>query len=191
MVDGRRAKVRYIEASKWILVTHLLQVPKIEASLQLLRLAAPLVISMSFALNCGQQKLSEVTSLLWSLFDFMNSGSCYPDLCSFLCVYFLFRASQAADTGDIRDMGLIPGLGSSPGGEHGNPLQYSCLGNPVDRGAWQTTVRRVTNSWTRLKQLCMHAHYFLMLKASLFGKLGELSFSDWTLTDTVGVEYHR
>ena len=45
-----------------------------------------------------------------------------------------------ANAGDTRDMGLIPGLGGSPGGGNGNPLQYSCLENPMDRGAWQTTV---------------------------------------------------
>ena len=43
-----------------------------------------------------------------------------------------------------RDMGSTPGLGRYPGGGHGNPLQYSCLDNPVDRGAWQTTVHEVT-----------------------------------------------
>ena len=42
-----------------------------------------------------------------------------------------------ANAGDTRDTGLIPGLGRSPGGGHGNPLQYSCLENPMDRGAWQ------------------------------------------------------
>ena len=41
-----------------------------------------------------------------------------------------------ANAGDARDMGLIPGSGRSPGGGHGNPLQYSCLKNPMDRGAW-------------------------------------------------------
>ena len=41
------------------------------------------------------------------------------------------------------------------GGGHGNPLQYSCLENPMDRGAWQATVRRVAQSWTRLKRLRM------------------------------------
>ena len=45
------------------------------------------------------------------------------------------------NTGDIRDGGLIPGLGRSPGGGHGNPLQYSCLENPMDRGAWWATVQ--------------------------------------------------
>ena len=42
--------------------------------------------------------------------------------------------------GDVREVGSIPGLGRSPGGGNGNPLQYSCLGNPMDRGAWQVTV---------------------------------------------------
>ena len=52
---------------------------------------------------------------------------------------------------DIRDADSILGLGRSPGGGHGNPLQYSCLENPKDRGAWQATVQRVTKSWTLLK----------------------------------------
>ena len=55
-------------------------------------------------------------------------------------------------------MGLIPGLGRSPGGGHGNPLQYSCLENPMDRGAWQDTVHRAEQSQTQLKQLGMHVH---------------------------------
>ena len=42
-----------------------------------------------------------------------------------------------ANAGDMRDAGSIPGLGKFPGGGHGNPLQYSCLENPMDRGAWQ------------------------------------------------------
>ena len=53
-----------------------------------------------------------------------------------------------ANAGDIRDMGSIPGLGRSPEGEHANPLQYSCLENPKDRGAWWFTVHRVEKSWT-------------------------------------------
>ena len=46
------------------------------------------------------------------------------------------------------DPGLIPGLGRSLGEGNGNPLQYSCLGNPMDRGAWWATVHGVTKSWT-------------------------------------------
>ena len=49
-------------------------------------------------------------------------------------------------------MGLIPGSGRSLGGGHGNPLQYSCLENPMDRGAWWATVHRVAKSRTGLKQ---------------------------------------
>ena len=48
------------------------------------------------------------------------------------------------------DLGLIPGLGRSPGGGNGNPLQYSCLENSMDRGAWQATVHGVTMNRTRL-----------------------------------------
>ena len=47
---------------------------------------------------------------------------------------------------DTRDMGWIPGLGRSPGRGNGNPLQYSCLGNPMDRGAWWATVHKVAKS---------------------------------------------
>ena len=56
-----------------------------------------------------------------------------------------------ANAGDIRDTGLIPGLGRAPGEGNGNPLQYSFLENPVDRGTWQATVHMVTQSRTRLK----------------------------------------
>ena len=48
--------------------------------------------------------------------------------------------------GDARDVGSIPGSGRSTGVGHGDPLQYSCLENPVDRGAWQATVHRIANN---------------------------------------------
>ena len=53
-----------------------------------------------------------------------------------------------ANKGDIRDAVLIPGSGRSPGGGHGNLLQYSCWENPMDRGAWQATVYGVAKSWS-------------------------------------------
>ena len=53
-----------------------------------------------------------------------------------------------ANAGDDSDVGLIPESGRSPGEGHGNPLQYSCLENPMDRGAWQATVHGVAKSWT-------------------------------------------
>ena len=63
-----------------------------------------------------------------------------------------------ANARDTRDRGSIPGLGSSPGRGHGNPLQYSCLENPKDRGAWWATVHGVKKSQTRRKKLSTHIH---------------------------------
>ena len=59
---------------------------------------------------------------------------------------------------DVRHASSIPGLGRSPGEGNGNPLQYSCLENPTNRGPWQATVHRVAQSWTRLKQLLTAQH---------------------------------
>ena len=58
-----------------------------------------------------------------------------------------------ADSRDVRDAGLIPGLGKPPGGGYGNPSQYSCLENAMDRGAWWAAIRRAAQSWTPLKWL--------------------------------------
>ena len=55
-----------------------------------------------------------------------------------------------ANAGDVRDVGSIPGTGRSPGEGDGNPFQYSCLGNSMDREAWQTTIHGVTNSQMQL-----------------------------------------
>ena len=51
------------------------------------------------------------------------------------------------NAGNLKDAGLIPGWGRSPGEGHGNPLQYSCLQNPTDRGTWQATVHRIAKGW--------------------------------------------
>ena len=67
-----------------------------------------------------------------------------------------------ANAGDIRDAGLIPGLGRSPERENSNPLQYSCLENCMDRGDWQATVHGVAKSWTQLKRLSMHIYLALV-----------------------------
>ena len=58
--------------------------------------------------------------------------------------------NQPANAGDARDMGSIPESGKSPAVGNGNPLQYSCLENSMDRGAWWATVQEVTKSWTHL-----------------------------------------
>ena len=66
----------------------------------------------------------------------------------------------ACNAGDAGDLGSILGSGRSPGGGHSNPLQDSCLENPMDRGAWWTTVHRVAKSQTRLKRLSTHTQNF-------------------------------
>ena len=72
--------------------------------------------------------------------------------------------SLPANVGNKRDRGLIPGSGRSPGGGHGNPLQYSCLENPMDRGAWQIIVYRVEESdptgATELMCVCIKLYHF-------------------------------
>ena len=76
----------------------------------------------------------------------------------YLCIS-KYQASQVVllvknpitNEGDLRVVGLIPGLGRSSGGGHGNQLQYFCLKNPMDRGAWWATIHRVANNRTRLK----------------------------------------
>ena len=64
----------------------------------------------------------------------------------------------AANAGDIREVGLIPESGRSPGGGNGNPLQDSCLENPMDRGDWKAMVHRVAKNWIQLKQLSTAQH---------------------------------
>ena len=93
-----------------------------------------------------------------------SGGSTTTGRCCFLSVLFPW-ASQVvlevknppASAGDIRDTGSIPGSGGSPGRGPGKTLQYSCLENPLDRGAWWATVHGVTKSWPRLKRLSTHA----------------------------------
>ena len=66
--------------------------------------------------------------------------------------------NPSANVEDIRDAGSVPGLGRSPGEGHGNPLQYSCLENPMDRGAWRVTIPRVAKSQIQLKR--QHTHEY-------------------------------
>ena len=80
--------------------------------------------------------------------------------CSILCFYafdyviymglpqWLSGKESACNAGAAGDMALIPGLGKSPGGGLGNLLQYSCLENPMDRGAWRATVHRIAKNQT-------------------------------------------
>ena len=90
-------------------------------------------------------------------FYHLNVFMFYNLIFTFLCngvnvelPLWLSGKESARHAGDIRGMGSILGLGRLPGGGHGNPLQCSCRENPMDRGAWRATVRRVANSQTRL-----------------------------------------
>ena len=58
------------------------------------------------------------------------------------------KKNLLANAEDSRDVGSVPGSGRSPGRGHGNPLWYSCLENPMDKGAWQATVHEAVKSWT-------------------------------------------
>ena len=70
--------------------------------------------------------------------------------------------NQSANAGGARDVGLMPGSGRSPGEGNGNPLQYSCLENSMDRGAWWVTVHGVAKSNTSLKSLStMHTQIYV------------------------------
>ena len=71
-----------------------------------------------------------------------------------------------ANAGDVRDVGSVPGLGRSPGGGHGNPIQNSSLENPKDRGAWRAMVHRIAES-DMMKRLSL-AHNYTGLERFLF-----------------------
>ena len=77
-------------------------------------------------------------------------------------VYFMgfpggISSKEPANAGYMRDASSILGSGRSSGGGHDNPLQYSCLENPMDKGGWKAIVHRISQNWTQLKQLSTHA----------------------------------
>ena len=75
--------------------------------------------------------------------------------------------NPSTNAGDARDEGSIPGLGRCPREGHGNPLQCSCLENPLDGGAWWTTVHKVTKSPTQLKRLNMHVLLLIVISPAI------------------------
>ena len=82
----------------------------------------------------------------------ISSGLVYTQVaCVWASQVMLVVKNLPASAGDVRDLGSIPWLGRCPGEENGNPHQYSCQENPMDRGAWWVMVHRVSKSWTRLK----------------------------------------
>ena len=113
--------------------------------------SCPFISSNTYSLNtCLKYPL-------WVMYILLSS----PSLLFSLLPSTTLRAFQVAlvvknppaNAEDVRDEGLIPGLGGSPGRGHGNPLHYSCLENPMGRGAWQAAVHRVPQSKTWLKRL--------------------------------------
>ena len=105
----------------------------------------------------------------------------YKQMEHFSLTLTIVRASQGAlmvknlpvSAGDIRDAGL-PGSGRPPGGGHGTPLQYSCLENPMDRGAWRAAVHRVTQSQTRVKRLSTPARTVMRESSKVMESLDSL-----------------
>ena len=99
-----------------------------------------------------------------------------------------------ANVGDIRDTVLIFRSGRSPGGGHGNPLQYSYLENPMDRGAWWAIVRRVSKSWTQLKRLSTYSQpklsIFLSSRMLLVSYL-RTSFDFWLALLKININHCR
>ena len=85
-----------------------------------------------------------------------------------------------ASVGNKRDVGSIPGSGRSPGGRHGNPLQYSCLKNSMDRWAWQVTVHGVTKTQTWL-----NTHMGSLPRGNIHGLLNAAKFSNGTIVNLI------
>ena len=83
----------------------------------------------------------------------MHSGPCFGSPLG-----FPGGSEGKASACNVGDLSSIPGSGTSPGEENGNPLQYSCLENPMDRGAWQATIHGVAESQTVLKRLRTNPH---------------------------------
>ena len=92
-------------------------------------------------------------------------------LCVCMCVYPHLGSPGGSDSKEsacnVRDLGFIPGLGRSPGGDHGNPLQYSCLRTPMDRRTRWATVHGITKS---LIQLSDQAQYITQIPTPAFSK---------------------
>ena len=80
----------------------------------------------------------------------------------------MWHFELSCNAGDTGDAGSIPGSGRSPGGGHGNPLQYPCLENPMDRGAWQAAVHGVAKTGTRLSD----GHFHFVSEASVCRSTG-------------------
>ena len=105
--------------------------------------------------------------------SYSHSLSIYPSYSHSLSIYppasqaVLVVKNPPTNTRKVRDTGLIPGSGRSPGEGHGNPVQYSFLENPMDRGAWRAMVSRAIKSRARLKRLSTAQYIYLTISIHL------------------------
>ena len=122
-------------------------------------LSDPGIASGSPALSGGFFTLSHLGSPIYTHIHIY-----YLNLSTGASQVVLVVKNPAANAGDIRDTSSIPGLGRSSGGGHGNPVQYSCLENPMDRGVWQVTVHglaRVRHNWSDLAHTSIYTVFCL------------------------------
>ena len=94
---------------------------------------------------------------------YSSNIKCESSYCSTSSQVTLVVKNLPANAGDGGDTGSVPGPGRSPGEGRVNPLQYSCLENPMDKGTWQATVPGVAQSWTLLKRFSMQSFMLLDL----------------------------
>ena len=95
----------------------------------------------------------EGSALMWDFYQ-VSQNTITSKQTSECCLWYIYPQTGGSHTKEtsrnVGNLGLVLGLGRSPGGGHGNPLQDSCLENPMDRGAWQATVHGLTKNGTRL-----------------------------------------
>ena len=116
--------------------------------------------------NAGEDK-EETGSLLHWCLAYKIIQILWKRIWQFLIKLMVLAVKNPpANAENLRDLDLIPGSGRSSGEGSGNPLQYSCLENPMDRGAWRATFHRVTQSRTWLKQLSTQAKHMLTMQSS-------------------------
>ena len=132
-------------------------------------------ICLAESLSCSLEIIATLligyTLILFLKMKRFLKHECDTATLSNLCIAYncsLTRASRwcggkesISNAGDAGDLGSIPGSGRSPGGGNGDSLQYSCMGNPMDRGAWQATVHGVAKSQTWLSDWA-HRHTLLL-----------------------------
>ena len=101
------------------------------------------------------------------LTQWLRQSVCFANILYYHWYHYYWSFSGGLDSKESArnagDLGSVPGLGRSSGGGNGNPLQYSCLENFMDRGAWRATVHGITKSWTWLSNTHTHTHTLLLI----------------------------